>query len=408
MEIKTQPKPITKKTIVNISVIGVGGAGNNTLENIPKDKFPGIKFVYANTDKQVLEKYDPEFPLELNIGDENDGLGAGADPKIGKFAAQNSIDEIRKILSRTRLLILTAGLGGGTGTGATPVIAKLAREMGILTIAIVTTPFSIEGTKRINNAQLGLEELKNNVDAYVVVSNDKLLNYYPDVAMIDAFQLVNNVLKNCIKAFTDLMLKTSLINLDFADLTATIKDKGEAYIGFGMGVGQNKEIKAIESALNSKIIDTSIKGANNIIINIIADPSVSINQATKIIEAFKQKINNEADIIFGFDVDQNLKNEIQIAIIATKNKEINDQKEQISNTNNPLNEQLLDINDEQLHETLIKIGNTLELELSGKQPIVNDNYLETEDLSFLTNEQEDENIFIEVDENDDDIPFFLK
>ena len=401
METKILPKHNNvKKTIINISVIGVGGAGNNALENIPKDKFPGIKFIYANTDKQVLEKFDPEFPLELNVGNENDGLGAGGDPKVGKIAAQNSLDEIRYALSKTRLLILTAGLGGGTGTGATPVIAKLAKEMGILTVAIVTTPFSLEGSKRIKNAEDGLEELKNSVDAYIVVSNNKLLNNYPNIRIADAFQLADNVIKNCIKTFTDLLLKTSRINLDFSDLTTTIKDKGEIYIGFGMGVGQNKEIKAIESVLNSKILDAPIKGANNIIVNIVADSSVA--DMANIVETLKEKINPDADVLLGFESDPNLRNEIQIAVIATANKSIN------QNLENFEKKQEQELQDDKLHETLIKIGNTLELELSGKQPMVNDDHLDVDELSFLNEEQDEENIFIEVDENDDDIPFFLK
>lgn len=401
-QIKAQTRRNIKKTIINISVMGVGGAGNNTLENIPKEKFPGIKFIYANTDKQVLEKYNPQHVLNLNVGDINDGLGAGADPKMGKFAAQNSLEAIKYALSETRLLILTAGLGGGTGTGATPVIAKVAKEMGILTVAIVTTPFSLEGPKRKANALSGLEELKTNVDAYVVVSNDKLLNHYPDVAMVDAFQLANNVLKNCIKAFTDLMVKTALINLDFADLTTTIKDKGEAYIGFGMGIGKNKDTKAIDAVLNSKIIETSIKGANNIIINIVADASVSILQATQIVEIFKQRINQEADIIFGFDVDMNLRNEIQIAVIATTNKNL--VADFVAQEPTP---GLTD--DAKTQETLIKIGNTLELEFSGSQPVINDEASEpTEPLHLINAEEDEENIFIEVDESDDDIPFFLK
>lgn len=386
----------SKNPFINITVIGVGGAGNNTLENIPKEKFAGVNFLFANTDKQVLDKFNKNQCIFLNVGDSfNDGLGSGADPQIGKLATQNSNKEIEQALKNTRLLIITAGLGGGTGTGGSPVIANIAKKMGILTIAIVTTPFSFEGPKRKSNADLGLKELQKNVDAFVVVSNDKLLNNYPDVPLEDAFQLTNNVLKNCIKSFTDLILKSSTINLDFADLSSIIKGKGEIYIGFGKGVGNTKVAKAIDSALNSKIIEKSIKGANNAIINIVADPTISINQTNQIIEQFKEKSVGELDVIFGLNIDQNLRNEIQISIIATFN----------SNKNDELNNND-EIDDKKTQETLLKIGNTLELEISSGQT---NNFVQEEEKNINHQIDNEEEVFIKFDDNeDDDIPFFLK
>lgn len=383
----------SKKPFINISVIGVGGAGNNAIENIPKDQFLGINFLFANTDKQVLERFEPNKCIFLRSDEKlNNGLGAGANPLLGKIAAQNSIEEIKNALKDTRLLIITAGLGGGTGTGASPVIAKIAKDMEILTVAIVTNPFSFEGPKRKNNADIGLEELKQNVDSIVIVSNDKLLNNYPNIAIMDAFKLTNNVLKNCIKSFTDLMLKSSIINLDFADLSSIIKNKGEAYIGFGRGFGKNKIEKAIDAAINSKIIETSIKGLNNAIINIIADPTVSIQQTNEVIEKFKQKSGENIDVIFGFDVNQNLQNEIQISIIATFNKN----RQNVKENNN------CGIDIKKTQDKLVRIGNTLELELTGEK-----SYNTTNELFENNKNKDDENIFIEFDD-DDDIPFFLK
>ena len=391
-----RPKHNVKKTIVNIGVIGIGRAGIQTLANIPKEQLASIRFLYADADPLLLEQYPPEQTIWLGDRDFNEALGGAGTPTLGRLAAQNATAALKRALAKTRLLILTGGLGGATATGALPVVGQIARELGILTVALVTLPFAIEGTTRKAQAQAGLQALREHVDAYVVVSNDKLLNLYPDLVMVDAFQLTNNVLKNCIKALTDLMLKTSLINLDFADLQQALQNRGETHLSFGSGLGPNKVARAIAEALQFKFIDAPVKTWSNVVVNIVADASVSLHQADEISQRLRSQMPPTATLVFGFDVNPQLKNEVRITILATASPAAAAATAASS-----------DPEAASMHDTLIRIGNTLELELSGQQPLepARGN---AEELSFLNDELGDENILIEADENDDEVPFFLK
>lgn len=385
------------KPIMNISVIGIGDAGNKAVENISKENFQGIKLLYLNNNNELLSNKDKDSTIFLNLKNEE---STNKNWNIGKIAANDSINEIRQKLVDTKLLILTAGFGGNIGTGALPVVARTAKEMGILTIAIVTTPFSYEGTTKELNARVGLENLKGNADIVIVISNDRLINNYPDIAAIDAFKLVNNIVKNCVRTFVNLITKSSVINLSIIDIVNAIKDKGEAYIGFGSGVGRNKIMRAINGALNSKIIETSIKNSTNAILYIVGDPTVTMQQINEIITLFKQKVkNDQMNIVFGFDVNPNLRNEIQISIIATfdKTKAIE---------NKLTNEQLL----HNSQELLIEIGNTLENELNayttGELDIPK---FDIEKMNYQYDDKDQESFLISNEEDaEDDIPFFLK
>jgi cell division protein FtsZ len=219
----------TKAPLVDIKVIGVGGCGNNSVAKMISDDFDGVQFIFANTDKQSLDTIQSENTIYLG-SEINNGMGAGANPEIGKSAAIASEEQIRNKIIGSKLLIITAGMGGGTGTGASPIIAKIAKDMGILTIAIVTTPFSFEGKKRDVNSQSGIEELKKTVDSLIIVSNNKLLENYSDISFEDSFTMADKILKNTVQILTDIILKPSYINLDFADVCSVIKDKENAYI----------------------------------------------------------------------------------------------------------------------------------------------------------------------------------
>lgn len=390
----------SNKPIIDISIIGVGDAGNLAIHSIPKDRFKQVKFFYANTNWESLAKYDKDSLIFL---ENNSDSKKNGDPIVGKLAANNSINEIKSKISNSQLLILTAGFGGGTGTGALPIISKIAREMGIITIAVITTPFSYEGSSKELVAREGISELKKNVDSLIIVSNNKLINNYPDIAAIDAFRLTNNILKNCVKTFIDLISLDSIINLSIADLISTIKDKGEAYIGFGKGVGRNKITRAVNGVLESKIIETSIKNATNAVLNIVGDTSVTMQQINEIINLLKAKSSNpKLNIVFSFNVDKNLRNEVQLSLIATFD---NNSK---SNNSAKTNEEKLIQNSQ---EILLKIGNTLENELSGYTTGEFDlpNF-EIEKSNYQSDDKDQDDFIIssEKSEEDDDIPFFLK
>ena len=303
--------------LAKIKVIGVGGGGNNAVQRMIDSGLKGVDFIVANTDLQVLN--NSSAPVKIQLGLElTNGLGAGANPEIGKRAAQESKAEIEAALEGADMVFVTCGMGGGTGTGAAPVIASIAQEMGALTVGIVTKPFSFEGKKRMNQAINGLEELKKHVDTLIVVPNDKLREIIDKTTpLIDSFKEVDNVLRTGVQSISDLIAVAGLINLDFADVNAVMEKRGNALIGIGMGVGENRAAEAAEHAVSSPLLETSIEGATDAIINVTGGPSLTLFEVEEAAEVVRQSANTDINTIFGAIISENLTDEIIVTVIAT-------------------------------------------------------------------------------------------
>ena len=302
--------------VAKIIVIGVGGAGNNAVNRMIDENISNVEFFVANTDKQALSL--SKAPNRLILGENlTNGLGAGGDPKVGKEAAEASSEEIKNIVQGTNMVFIAAGMGGGTGTGAAPVIAKIAKEQGALTVAIVTRPFSFEGNKKTQYAVEGLNELKSNVDSLIIVSNDKLLINSGNQPIGAAFSDADKVLALSVKTVSDLILMPAVINLDFADVKNTLKDGGIALIGFGSGTGEKRSEDAASSALNSPLIEQSIQGATKGICHITCGPNVSLFDSQNCVEHIIEASGNQMDMKFGISINDQLGDTILVSIIAS-------------------------------------------------------------------------------------------
>ena len=300
-----------------IKVVGVGGAGTNAVNRMVDAGLKGVKFIAVNTDKQALKLSKADTTIQ--IGDKlTKGLGAGALPEVGQKAAEESREEIANILKGSDLVFVTCGMGGGTGTGAAPVIAEVAREMGILTIGVVSKPFMFEGRQRMKNADAGIERLKANVDTLVVVPNDKLLSVVTKgTTMTEAFRIADDTLRQGIQGISDLIAVPSLINLDFADVRTVMQSRGLAHMGIGIGKGENRMIDAAQQAISSPMLETSIDGARAVLINITGGPDTSIIDINEAAQKITAAADPEANIIFGAGIDENLTDEVKITVIAT-------------------------------------------------------------------------------------------
>lgn len=299
-----------------IKVFGVGGGGNNALNNMVSKNLQ-VKYVAVNTDVQaiIMSKADECIQIGPKL---TQGLGAGADPNIGRDAAEESEASIKAALDNVNLLFITAGMGGGTGTGAAPVIARIARKMGILTIAVVTTPFNFEGKKRMDNAQIGIHNLRKYVDTILVISNEKLLEHAaPGVSVVDAFILADDVLCQGVQGITDLIRKPYLINLDFADIKTVIKDKGYAHMGIGTGEGPDKVYNAILGAVGSQLITSNISGADSVIMNIVGGKDLTLKEFGQASNIIKEIVDPKANIIIGTGYDEQLTGKVKVTFIAT-------------------------------------------------------------------------------------------
>jgi len=305
------------ENICNIKVIGVGGGGNNAVNRMVEAGITSAYFVAVNTDKQVLLKSKAD--LTLQIGTQlTKGLGAGSKPEIGRAAAEESREDIIKILKGSNLVFITCGLGGGTGTGAAPVVAQIAKEMGILTVGVVTKPFAFEGPKRALNAERGLEELRKHVDTIVIVPNEKLFKILKkDTPLLDAFRYADDVLRQGIQGVSELIVKPSLINLDFADVSTIMKDKGLAHMGIGKGRGENKTIEAVRQAVTSQLLETSIEGATGILINISGGMDMTLSEIYEAVDLVRDVADKDCNIIFGATINEDVKGEVQVTVIAT-------------------------------------------------------------------------------------------
>ena len=303
--------------VCNIKVIGVGGAGNNAVNRMIEAGIDSAYFVAVNTDQQVLNmsKADETITLGRKV---TRGLGAGAKPEVGHAAAEESEQEIRNMLEGSNLVFITCGMGGGTGTGAAPVIAKIAKEMGILTVGVVTKPFAFEGKTRLANTERGLNELKQFVDTLVIIPNEKLYKILKkDISLVDAFRYADDVLRQGIQGVSELIVKPSLINLDFADVSTIMKDKGLAHMGIGKGRGEYKTMEAVRQAVTSQLLETSIEGATGILINITGGRDLSLAEIYEAVELVRDVVDADCNIIFGATIDENIKDEVQVTVIAT-------------------------------------------------------------------------------------------
>ena len=300
-----------------IKVVGVGGAGNNAVNRMIASGLKGVEFIAVNTDKQalLLSKANQKIQVGEKI---TKGLGAGANPDIGQKAADESREDIAQNLKGADLVFVTAGMGGGTGTGAAPVVASVAREMGILTVGVVTKPFTFEGKPRMNNAINGIRELEAHVDTLVVIPNDRLLSAVgKGTSLMDAFSVADEVLMQGIQGISDLISMPSLINLDFADVRTTMKDKGIAHMGIGIGQGETRAVDAARAAITSPLLETTIDGARSVLINITGDGSLGLLEIEEAASLVASSVDPEANIIFGAGIDDQLEDQVRITVIAT-------------------------------------------------------------------------------------------
>ena len=302
--------------VAKIKVIGVGGGGNNAVNRMVTDQVKGVEFYVANTDAQVLKSITGVNKIFLGR-DVTQGLGAGGNPEIGRKAAQESENEIREALADANMVFVAAGLGGGTGTGGAPVVAKIARDLGALTVGVVTSPFTFEGPRRKRQAFAGLEELRKNVDSIIVVSNDRLLEVIGNRPMNEAFREADNILRQSVQTITDLIAIPAMINLDFADVSSVMKDRGDALIGIGMAEGENKAQEAAKRAVSSPLLDVSITGAKDAIVNITGGPSMSLFEASEAFATITEAIGNDVNAIMGVASNDQLDDQIIVTIIAT-------------------------------------------------------------------------------------------
>ena len=304
-------------SIAKIKVIGVGGAGNNAINRMIEHGLSGAEFFAVNTDKQALLL--SRAKNKIQIGEKlTGGLGVGGDPSLGRRAAEESIEEIKSMIDDANLVYVAAGLGGGTGTGAAPVIAEAARQKGILTVAVVTMPFLFEGGQRINRAKAGHEALTDVVDTIVTIPNDKLLQVIgKGTSMLEAFRVADDVLRQGIQGITDLIVKPALVNLDFADVRTVMMERGVAHMGIGVGYGDNKTMDAAKQAIQSPLLETSIEGARGILYNVTGDPTIGLLEIEEAANLIRQAADPEANIFFGADTDDSLEDEVRITVIAT-------------------------------------------------------------------------------------------
>ncbi len=300
-----------------IKVIGVGGGGCNAVNRMIEADLKGVTFMAINTDKQALASSKAE--TKLQIGEKlTKGLGAGANPEVGQKAAEENLDDLAKFISGSDMVFITAGMGGGTGTGAAPIIAKAAKDQGILTVGVVTKPFSFEGPKRKKHADLGIEFLKKYVDSLVVVPNDKLLSVAEkNTTMLEAFSMADEVLRQGVQGISDLIAKAGMINLDFADVKTVMSDRGIAHMGVGHGKGEDRVAQAVKAAIESPLLETSIAGAKAVLLNVTGGYDLGMLEVNEASDQIAKAVNKDAMIIFGTAVEEDMKDEIVVTVIAT-------------------------------------------------------------------------------------------
>jgi len=303
--------------MANIKVVGVGGAGNNGVNRMVEAGVKGVEFISINTDKQALEL--SKASKKIQIGEKlTRGLGAGANPEIGKCSAEESRAEIAEALKGADMVFVTSGMGGGTGTGAAPIVAEVSKQMGILTVAVVTKPFPFEGKRRMNQAEIGINELKETVDTLITIPNEKLLQVVEkNTSVTDAFKMADDVLKQGVQGICDLITVPGLVNLDFADVKTIMLDAGIAHMGIGRASGEHRAQEAARQAIHSPLLETSIEGAGGVLINVTGGKDLGLLEINEAAELVQKSVDPEANIIFGAVIDETMTDEIVITVIAT-------------------------------------------------------------------------------------------
>lgn len=366
-ELLHKPTKAPKKDIqkfVNIKVVGVGGGGNNAIREMVKQKMNNLDLIAINTDLQALSLSETENRIQIGKSLTN-GLGTGGNPELGKKAAEEDKEKISKALEKADIVFITAGMGGGTGSGASSVVAKIAKQQGILTIGVVTKPFAFEGKKRKLQAEAGIEELKKEVDALITISNDRLLRISSkDTSMKDAFEMADKVLRQSVQAIADLITIPGLINLDLADVKAVTQDAGLSLVGIGIGKGKKKAITAAKMAVSSPLLEVSIKGAKSLLVNVTGGLDMSLFEVNEIVDTISQEVGADTNIVFGAIIDEEMKDEIRVSVIATSCEEIKEEER-----------------DKNLTRINIKGGKDIDME---KKIRISDNLIDDKDLEIPT------------------------
>ena len=300
-----------------IKVVGVGGGGTNAVNRMVDAGLTGVEFIAVNTDAQALMMSDADMKLHIGSAATR-GLGAGADPAVGQSAAQESRDELKESLKGADMVFVTAGEGGGTGTGAAPIVAELARELGALTVGVVTKPFAFEGRKRSQQAELGIENLRDRVDTLIVIENDRLLQVVEKkTSVVDAFRMADDILRQGVQGITDLITVPGLVNLDFADVRTIMREAGSALMGIGTASGENRAAEAARAAVSSPLLETSIEGATGILLNITGGPEIGLFEVNEAAEVVTSAADQNANVIFGAVIDDAMGDEVRVTVIAT-------------------------------------------------------------------------------------------
>ena len=315
-EIDRELEEILKKQSAKVKVFGIGGGGGNTLSRMREIGIKGGELIALNTDAQDLLYSSADH--KILIGRElTQGLGAGSNPRVGEEAARETEQEIKKTLAGADMIFITCGLGGGTGTGAAPVVAELAKKQGSLTIGVVTLPFTIEGKKRIENAIYGLERMEAAVDTLIVIPNDKLLELAPELPLHTAFKVADEILTNAVKGITELVTKAGLVNLDFADIRAVMSNGGVSLIGMGESDSQHRAEEAVEKALNNPLLDVDVSNASGALVNIIGGPDLSLDETKEIVQAVGEKLSEDARLIWGAQISEDMEKTLRVMLIVT-------------------------------------------------------------------------------------------
>ena len=304
-------------SVVNIKVVRVGGGGNNVVNRMVKTGTKGVDFIAVNTDKQALAVSSATYKIQ--IGEKlTNGQGAGSDPEVGRKSAEENRTQISKALEDADMVFITAGMGGGTGTGAAPIVADIAKELGVLTVGVVTKPFRFEGMRRMKQAEGGITELRNKVDSLVIIPNERLkLATDQKITMVNAFEIADDVLQQAVQSISDLIKNTGFINLDFADVSAVMKDAGRAHMGVGRAAGKNKAEEAARMAISSPLLETSINGAKGVLINVTGSMDIGLEEVETAANLVQEAAHPEANIIFGAAFDDTLEDELRVTVIAT-------------------------------------------------------------------------------------------
>jgi len=305
------------ETACKIIVVGVGGAGNNAVNRMVDVDITGVEFIGVNTDKQALDKSAATFKIQ--IGEKlTNGQGAGSDPEVGRKSAEENRAQIAKVLENADMVFITAGMGGGTGTGAAPIVADIAKELGVLTVGVVTKPFKFEGSRRMKQAEAGIADLRSKVDSLVIIPNERLkLATDQKITMLNAFEIADDVLQQAVQSISDLIKNTGFINLDFADVSAVMKDAGRAHMGVGRAAGKNKAEEAARMAISSPLLETSINGAKGVLINVTGSMDIGLEEVETAANLVQEAAHPDANIIFGAAFDETLEDEIRVTVIAT-------------------------------------------------------------------------------------------